>query len=342
MDISAFIRCPLLDGCPEQDFILGDWLKVGSLVLMTAESNVGKTAFALALAEAVSTGSNFLSCEVNKRTKALFVQFDMDDNTFVNYNKLFAPNCPMQVLSEDHYTRNKDGTIRRHEIDFTSADNIDAIINHCKSNDIGLIVIDTLSAVFRNIDENSNSQMTEAMMKLKHISFAGITVVVLHHVAKVINGTIHVVRGASSILACVDTHVALYYTKEKVGESKVVASNLNKSRSTARRVLGMFYIDGIGFHEYVSNAKLSTNLDDKPVVEYVAVKPEKLVELRKGILKIFKDLNVDTIDMGIIGACTVGHYTKKVAALDSLIADGVIKPSKRGKANIWTLVKEVE
>ena len=338
MDISAFIRYPILEDCPEQKFLIGDWLKVGSLVLMTAEPNVGKTAFAMALADAVANGTNFLSSEVINKTKSLFVQFDMDDNTFINYNKLFAPNTPLQVLSEDYYPRTVEGEFERHYIDFNKTDNVNQIIKYCQANEIGLLVVDTLSAVFRELRENESGDMTNALMKLKQISFAGITVIIVHHTSKVINSSMHIARGSGAIVACVDTHICLYYAKEKVGESKVVTYRLSKSRSTQRRVLGMFYVDGSGFHEYVRAGSKDVIADSDS--NFNVISQSELDKWRKVLLAAMEKESTKVIDREFVKTYIKAHYNKATAVLNSLIRDGVLKEGKRNKAYVWELIEE--
>jgi archaellum biogenesis ATPase FlaH len=245
---------PRLEVKEPPKMLVGDWLPLGTVGLITAAPNVGKTAMSIVLSESLELGTKFFNQEVINKAKAIFIQFDMSDWIFSDYNNRYAPNINIGVIEGNKYTTVNEKTIVHQRINLSNQDDCAELMTFCKEIGAEVIIIDSLSTAFPNFDENTNNLMTQALTELKAIATQGFAVIVLHHTSKSSNKYNHVARGAGSILACVDYHLEMSLngkTKSSSGMVEVFDVKLTKTRHTVRKRLFSAYVTGDGVHECV-------------------------------------------------------------------------------------------
>lgn len=198
---------------------------------------------------------------------------------------------------------------------------VDRLVEWCTTNEIGLVVIDSLSRIHRG-DENSAKDMSALFAKVRKLTNVGISVVILHHNRKSLPGfgyTPNDIRGSSDILASVDSAVAL----STPHTSQVNVTQVKNRIAIKNRPFTIQLIeDGEYRHfEYIAEGK--TKDDD------IADRKEAILELIKadsGIIQsqIYQHFKQENIDVG-------GERAIK-NTLDELVQSGQVE-AVRGDKN---------
>jgi hypothetical protein len=92
-----------------------------------------------------------------------------------------------------------------------SQDYIHSLISICLSNNISLVIFDSLVRLHQG-DENTSKDMAELFNLFKQLADNGLSVLIAHHNRKGVPGSYNPssdMRGSSDILAAVDCHIAL-------------------------------------------------------------------------------------------------------------------------------------
>ncbi|MEQ8510443.1 MAG: AAA family ATPase [Rhodospirillaceae bacterium] len=74
--VEDFLKLP----APPRTPILGDWLTVGSLTLISSESGVGKSMLGLAIAHSIASGRNFIGWQCDHARRVLYVEGELPRN----------------------------------------------------------------------------------------------------------------------------------------------------------------------------------------------------------------------------------------------------------------------
>jgi RecA-family ATPase len=155
----------------------------GELCILFADTNIGKSIFAVQIAEALTTCTSippFSKCEESK--KVLYCDFEMSAKQFENrYSQdyhnhhIFSSNFYRAELDLDKYMNQSDTPLEEHIAKEIS----DYIILH----EIDVVIIDNLTYMMREIEKSKNVQ--PLMQKLKWITKEyGISIMVLAHTPK--------------------------------------------------------------------------------------------------------------------------------------------------------------
>lgn len=145
------------------------------------------------------------------------------------FNKYETTKCGVLIIDEENGERllqmrfNKINIIADSNIYLSSLNNfkvengVDKIIDFCHSNNIELIIIDSLIRIHSN-DENDAMKMAEVFTQLKKFNKGGLSVIFTHHNRKKSsfqrNSPAEDMRGSSDILAALDTHIGITREKE--------------------------------------------------------------------------------------------------------------------------------
>lgn len=296
-----------------RNFIVEDFMMANTVGLMSAGPNVGKTALSLHLAQSITTGIPFFDMEILKQTNCAFIQYDMDMTQHAEYNAIFSPQCPICMI-EGKMMKFDKGNPYYDFYNLSSADIAGELIGFAEKREIGVIFIDTLSAAFPDADENNNAQMSKAVGALKMIAHQGLSIVALHHMSKSENGYSNSSRGASSIVATIDTEYKL-----KPSSRGAVDLEMSKCRFGKKGYLFSFTADSNGVQR-APDRKTYTNAPTKLTRLFTKDKPALT---RKEIHTL---LGVGTTQLQQI--------------LEDAVNNNVLVKRKDGKADVYELMEK--
>ena len=111
-------------------------------------------------------------------------------------------------------------------IRFTDPDDLNDIVEFVTEQSIDIVIVDTFVRV-HNLDENSNSEMSQLYQHFKKVTDAGAALVVLHHARKGATGSLghESMRGAVEIAAQAETVLSVenkegHYTVKTVKQRR--------------------------------------------------------------------------------------------------------------------------
>lgn len=317
--ISERFVMPDLSNVVPTAFIVDGLLAKSSLYVLVAAPGVGKTAFCLNMAKHITEGKEFLGMPIVNKVKSAFIQFDMSPDQHVEYNSVFAPDCPIPFIPGSVLDVVDDKPIII-KLDLASDDGVADVIHFCKTNDIKLVFVDTLAAAFPEIEENSNNGMTKALAYLKLMNHHGITVVLLHHVAKTERGFGTMARGASSIIGSADGVIEL----QELRDGRVLVK-VTKTRTKHKKgVRGAYRL-------------VESGIESCDAKEAIKDAPET-IESR--VLNVFKTKNTSVLMRKDLDATIKVSPNDLQLTLEHLVETGVLKLKKvqRG-AHQYTLTE---
>ena len=164
-----------------------------------------KSFITLELVRAVSLGEAFLDKFPTERAKALI----LDEENHIGRSKMrlgFLSDKALDIaISSEQLIKIDEPGVA------------EGIIKYCKANDISVVVFDSLSS-FHSAEENSNSAMATVFKRFLLLSQAGLTVIIILHLAK---GTKNnpenaTPRGAGEIWAKCDVHLSMRHVGDDV------------------------------------------------------------------------------------------------------------------------------
>lgn len=175
----------------------------------------GKSWMAADLVRAAECGGDWLGLAPCVKSKVLYVNEEMGVG---EYNKRFHLLYPDACRGLHSFVNEN--------IKFTDPDDLNDIIDSVKNIGIDIVIIDTFVRV-HNLDENSNSEMSQLYQHFKRVTDAGAALVVLHHARKGNAGTIghETMRGAVEIAAQAETVMSIdnklgHYTVKTVKQRR--------------------------------------------------------------------------------------------------------------------------
>ena len=202
--------------------IIEDFMTARSTSLLYGDSNVGKSFLALAMACAVSRGTDFLG----KRTQqglAIYLASESPESirmrlqAYMRYHECSLPNLLVVQKPIDMYTSEDD------------AEKVIELIKRVEEQremKASLVVADTLARMMAGGDENSITAMQPVLNRMDRIMNSTLsTFMLVHHTAKGAS----VARGHSSLRAHVDSEIAVL---EEEGVRKML---ITKQRSLASK-----------------------------------------------------------------------------------------------------------
>jgi hypothetical protein len=219
---------------PEPEFLVNGLIEKNSLNILSAESGIGKTLLAFALAKSLVTGEKFLGkFEIKKKCKVLIVDEENSKPHLRERIEKMGFTKDMQVCFLHFQGIKLD--------DLTMYSSLMAIIDSLKPD---FIIFDALIRL-HDRDENSNSEMSKVMSKLREIvGKTDATVLVIHHDKKSSEGSAKLkARGASDIIGAVDCHLSL----EKKNDDTLILSPGKTRSNTFEPIVLKFNPDSFNF-----------------------------------------------------------------------------------------------
>jgi putative DNA primase/helicase len=190
--------------------ILTPWLNSQDLCMVYAARGIGKTHFAISVAYAIATGTDFLKWKADKPRKVLYLDGELPG---VVLQQRLSMHCPV-IKPEDDYFKVWTPDLMGFEEDTPPMPDLSTvegqkIINSQIETDTAFIVIDNLSAWCRTGRENEGESWLPMSTWLSYLRRRGIAVLIVHHAGKS-GGQ----RGTSKKEDLLDISIALDRPKE--------------------------------------------------------------------------------------------------------------------------------
>ncbi len=181
---------------PVREPMLSPWLTVSSLHIVYASRGVGKTHFSLGVAQAVSTGGQFLHWNADKARKVLYIDGEMAGSSMAERLKGLYKNTdgiPLKLFTPDLV----------HEMpDLGTIEGQDSINDACEWAE--LIIVDNLATLTRSCNNNEDKVWLDVQSWAIRLRAKGKAIIFVHHSGK--NGE---QRGTSRKEDVLDTSIEL-------------------------------------------------------------------------------------------------------------------------------------
>ena len=204
-----------LQELPKAPWLIDGVIRQRSLTFLYGRPDTFKTFIALDMCGALMTGRSWLEAEVTKSGPVLYLAAEGSE-TLVERMRAW----------EIHHTTTvpPDGfQVVRNPPDLSDGEGMDTLCEALKCRPYSLVVIDTFGKSLGWADENSNSDINRALLRVAKIKDLGIAVVLIHHSGH----TGDRLRGASAMYGAVDTIIKA----DVVGELLVKLSCERQRRS---------------------------------------------------------------------------------------------------------------
>lgn len=201
------------------DYICHPILANSEIMMIWAASGLGKSTFALGLANAIANGGDFLKYTCPKPRRVLYVDAEMTINQIKSRLEITEARYPVAednllILSKNH--------VYPFELpEIQTLEGQAFYLEICVRNKIDVIIFDNLS-MLSSFNENMAQEWNPIQRFLNNLRAQGIASVVIHHAGK--DGQTY--RGTSKIEALMDTVIGLTevrkdrmdddYTSEKI------------------------------------------------------------------------------------------------------------------------------
>lgn len=197
-----------------KEWVIPGMLGIGEVMVVHADTKVGKTQLATQISFAIATGGEIFGRKVSKGA-VLYGAFEKSRVTkkrFRAQQKLSGGVQPPVAICSDVVNLMREG----------EADRIIAAASEMSSRQrVRLVVIDTLNRASGGVDENAAGPMGQVFNELTRIADeVGAAVIVLHHNAQ---GKTKM-RGSSAVPASADVLMSLE-VKGEIREAKITAAN---------------------------------------------------------------------------------------------------------------------
>jgi RecA-family ATPase len=234
----------------------------------------GKSWMAADLVRAAECGGQWMSLAPCVVSKILYVNEEMGVGEYNNRFHLLYPDACRGLHS-----------FVNENIKFTDPDDLIDIVDFVKEKGIDIVIVDTFVRV-HNLDENSNSEMSQLYQHFKKVTDAGAALVVLHHARKGATGSLghESMRGAVEIAAQAETVLSI---ENKEGHYTV--KTVKQRRSPFENQLNF---------EFRIHANSDTDLEirridgkeektlDQAILDYISEKPgQTSQQISEGIKK---------------------------------------------------------
>lgn len=175
----------------------------------------GKSWMAADLVRAAESAGMWMGIAPCVKAKVLYVNEEMGVGEYNNRFHLLYPDACRGLHS-----------FVNENIRFTDSDDLNDIVDFVKEKSIDIVIVDTFVRV-HNLDENSNSEMSQLYQHFKKVTDAGAALVVLHHARKGATGSLghESMRGAVEIAAQAETVLSVenkegHYTVKTVKQRR--------------------------------------------------------------------------------------------------------------------------
>jgi KaiC/GvpD/RAD55 family RecA-like ATPase len=200
---------------PERRKIVNPYLSESAMVMIVGPPGIGKTLFTLYLSCRVCKGEKFGPWETNQ-TSILYLDLEMHIQELqARIKQISGDNPPSNLFLYSEHLAHQCG-LDKGKLDSESFQQ--AILTLCRMHEIGLVIVDNLSAGLPGKDENVKKEWDSTNQFFLSLRFEEIAVIFLHHTGK--GGD---QRGTSSRLDALDFAIRLDPLRERTkGEAGFV------------------------------------------------------------------------------------------------------------------------
>jgi hypothetical protein len=156
--------------------VVGDWLREGDLSFLFASRGLGKTHFALGLATAISSKSDFGPWKVYDHAPVLYVDGEMPYESIKERITALGAEEDLHVLSHE-WLFDQTGEV----LNLTDVSAQNAITTHCINLGVKFIFLDNLSCLFNGLRENESDSWELVLPWLLSLRRQGISVFIIAH-----------------------------------------------------------------------------------------------------------------------------------------------------------------
>jgi hypothetical protein len=172
--------------------LMGAWMKEGDLGMIYAARGVGKTWLSMMLAHALAEGRGLGEWGAGVQGPGVVVYVDGEMNladTVAREQQMTAMGFQSENLTFLHHEQLPEG---RH-LNLADVGQQEALLAEAKARGAKAVVLDNISCLFRDVDENDNNEWEKVSPWLLSFRRAGVAVVLIHHEGRNGGGA----RGAS-------------------------------------------------------------------------------------------------------------------------------------------------
>ncbi len=196
-----FLTAPI----KEKPFLVAGMIPEGSLSILTADSGSGKSLLMLIIAKHIALGEKLFNTLEVKQARILIIDTEQDYDILASRHQALV-DCSAPI----YYIHNQ-------SFDICNDEDFFWLVKEVLSNNIGLIILDTISGV-HSLEENSAKEMKQLTKKLLDlIRLTNSTLIFLHHHRKKMAGENYSqgsARGSTALIAAVASHLLLTSRKE--------------------------------------------------------------------------------------------------------------------------------
>lgn len=171
--------------------IVGSWFRQGDIGFVFGQRGKGKTFNVCALACSIASGQNIAGWEVSKSRRVCYVDGEM---TLENIQARIRLMSESDLFKSSH-NRIRDNLIIQHyeeilakventTLNLTDREQQLALLSYCISNNIEVLVLDNLSALFRGVKENEADDWEKVLFWLLEFRRNRISVIVVAHAGR--------------------------------------------------------------------------------------------------------------------------------------------------------------
>jgi len=306
----------------EQKWLVENLIPMDSITMIAGYPTSFKTWLMLDLAVKISQGKKFLDHFDTEKMKVLFIDEENGERLLQTRFKKITEltNLDINFLSFRGFKLDKS----------------DLIIDDCKKNQIGLVIMDSLIRIHNQKDENSSTEMAKLYDQFKKFKKENITVIFSHHNRKVGSNrpnSAEDIRGSSELFAFLDCGLSL---KKRKGKNSVIEVEQTKLREQVERSpfqINIIDKDDLIEFEFAGDIK---EVEKVSKIEQAKKNILSLLEVnqelyRQELMKKIKDNSEEKI----------GESSIK-EALQQLVQDGQISSrTGSGSTQIYSLKKSV-
>lgn len=186
----------------EPKWIIDNLIPHGGVNLISADPGSGKTWLALVIALSVAQGIPLFEQINTSQTGVLLIEEEMGERRLKE--RMVALSTKPESYTPIHF-------LSRTGFRLVEARVYD-MVQFCKSNSVGLVILDSFVRLHNAKEENSATEMAKVFNQIAKFTTNDITVIITHHHRKQAAGSNYSMqspRGSSDITAAVDSHLLI-------------------------------------------------------------------------------------------------------------------------------------
>jgi replicative DNA helicase/DNA-binding transcriptional ArsR family regulator len=279
------------------DWIWDGYIAKGSLILLAGSPKVGKSTFAYHMVNNVAKGVNFLGSPVSKTSVLILAMEEREQDVRRRLNSLEAHSEEIQI----HFG-------------LLSIERLDEVKRFVVSNNVGLILIDTLGKIWNVADENDAAQAEKAILPFLQLAReTNAAVLLVHHLRKSQGNDGMDIRGSTALFASVDNAITLKRYSESKNERLIETIGRWDCFSE------VISLNGNGYERLGSKSEVKRSAQKRQILDCLSDTPSspddisKLIDLSPNVIsavlkRLYEEGEVNRTGLGVKGS---SHFLYK-------------------------------